>query len=305
MNDRIAPVELTSSVRPTLRADAKGYVLGDESVDGFADRPDLVDGQRRIIARLAAHYAPDEVSAAQQEFLRDFEARGPTRPSELLLALAADEADVTEAYVTGFYDELSDESRRVVFNPSEHPELGGRDYPLSIGDVAKLTGATTRQLRHWEDSGLLRSHRVNGRRKFFAGAVLKAMVLAETPQYQLAAISDVSRQKSGGERLLRLIGAVVASLDPESVERAGRELIATGKALIEHSSELLQKPKKPAKPTRRRAVMSGRSVSREPGVAVASQSSARTTRSRRTTARVASARRQSRGTKSSTSNGPA
>ena len=64
--------------------------------------------------------------------------------------------------------------------------LDGRRYPLRIGDVCKMTGATPQKLRHWEDAGLLRAHRINGQRLFLRGGLVRAMVLKGREQYEIA-----------------------------------------------------------------------------------------------------------------------
>lgn len=228
-------LELTPA-RPTLRADQRGYILGDESIDGFADRPDLADDQRTIIARFARRYAPDTLSPEQKRLLEKFDKSGPPSASPLLHALAAEEAQLEEAYLLGFGEELTKRQRDLLANPGRHPALKGRTYPLSIGEVEKLTEATARQLRYWEEGGLLKAQRLNGQRKYFRSAVLRAMVLANTPPNHVNAVRAVAAGADEGERLIRLLGAQLASTAPqEEIGRAGRELIQIGRALVEYS----------------------------------------------------------------------
>jgi hypothetical protein len=52
-----------------VRADGKGYTHAGESVDGFADRPELPQTLRVRLARLGERYAPERLSSVQRELL--------------------------------------------------------------------------------------------------------------------------------------------------------------------------------------------------------------------------------------------
>jgi hypothetical protein len=219
-------VVTNSESLPTLRADLRGYVLDGEAVEGFADREELSVEARTVIARLARAYAPDEVSSPQEELLATVE-DDRSDGVDLLQALADDEWDIEAAFMAGFYDELSDEKLALVREPWRHSSLEGRSYPLKIGEVVKLTTATERQLRHWEENGLLPVYYINGQRRYFRGGVVRAMVLADAPVYEVAALSSLIRK--GAERFVRLAAVVLAgNPDYERVKSAARELTSAG-----------------------------------------------------------------------------
>lgn len=54
---------------PLVRADGKGYTYAGESVDEFADRPELPQTLRVRLARLGERYAPEQLSPVQRELL--------------------------------------------------------------------------------------------------------------------------------------------------------------------------------------------------------------------------------------------
>lgn len=93
-----------------------------------------------------------------------------SRASELLRALAEDEADIDDAFQEGLYDSLDSSKLALARDQS---------YPLSIGKVRDLSGATERQIRHWEEQGLLRSYPLGGQRRYLRGGVLRAMALVQ------------------------------------------------------------------------------------------------------------------------------
>jgi hypothetical protein len=148
----------------------------------------------------------------------------------MLVALSEDRDRIIEGYEQGLYDDLDEHERRWATDPSLHPELPGRSYPLSIGDAETLTGATARQLRTWEAAGLLEVARFGSRRAFFRNAVLRAMVLRRSSKPIVTAACAVARGNSDGALLLRLIGAHLLDGRGTSVRegrlQAGRYLLS-------------------------------------------------------------------------------
>ncbi|HLA13486.1 MAG TPA: MerR family DNA-binding transcriptional regulator, partial [Gemmatimonadaceae bacterium] len=173
MPTKIASTKATDAL-PVVRPDRLGYVLGGDWVDGFADSSALPLPIRRQIARLAERYAPGELSDAQRALLA---ARPVERASDLLRALAEDEADLDEAFVEGLYDSLDEAELAVARSQS---------YPLAIGKVSELTGASPRQIRYWEEQGLLRAYAFGGQSRYLRGGVLRAMALVTQEQHVLA-----------------------------------------------------------------------------------------------------------------------
>ena len=219
---------------PRLLASADGYRYEGRSTIGFADRTDLSAEARLVIARLARRYADEGPSDTQMALLASFdEQEAIPAASEYLHALRDDEDLLIDGYQNGVYAELGDDALQLASDPSKHPQLPGRSYPLSIGEAALLTGATSRQLRTWDDAGLLQLPRVGNRRMFLRSGVIKAMLLRRTPRPVITAACAVARGNDDGQLLLRLIGAYFidragASREQEGV-RAGHYLVEAGR----------------------------------------------------------------------------
>jgi hypothetical protein len=211
--------------RPTVRPDRAGYVLDGESIDGFADRRDVSKDVRVLIARMAARFAPDAMTDWQRSAV---EVAGTPRASELLVALTADEEDVDLAFQEGLFDDV---------RPSDLKRARAQQYPIRIGQASKLTGATQRQLRHWEGLGLLRTHVINNQRLYFKGAVIRAFALVKHEQFVL---STLGKAKGGdAAELIRLLAAVLLdSDDRELSESAAGAFEAAAFALRSFAPEL-------------------------------------------------------------------
>jgi len=225
---------------PTLRADRRGYALDEESVEGFADRDDLSRAARRKLAHWARRFTPDELSPAQRRLLsQPDEDRGPD--IELLAAALRDaERDIPEAIARGFYDDLSAEQLAYVRDPARHPALADARYPLTMKQMEQLTGATGRQLRHWDSLGLLPSHRVSGRRRFVSAAVARAFALKESQQHEIAALATLSRGGPDAARLIRLVAAQAGSMASGLTGTVGAELGQAAATFVAHSRELAE-----------------------------------------------------------------
>jgi len=241
---------LLSLDRPTVRADGHGYVLGDQTVEGFGDRTELSIEHRTIIARLSRRYTPKALTPQQQELLRAFDEGAPQAPSAVLSSFSSNEADLQDISVSGFLQELKSDELRYVARPGLHPLIKGRSYPLTTGEVAKLCRASQRQVRHWADSGMIPSYRIDGIRRFFSAGLIRAMVLAKGDNYEVSALAAIARGGKRGERLLRLIGATVAGQAlRRTTEPAAALLGAAGSGLVVNASQWSRVLSTPADPT--------------------------------------------------------
>jgi hypothetical protein len=190
---------------PTIRDDGAGYSFQGRDIDGFADDLRLPTEARAMIARFASALTPDRVTPEQRSLLRG------VGPSSLLKDLAADETDLENAWQAGVYELLTPRQRALLREPSLHPDVTST-YPLSISDVSRLSGATERQLRYWEENGLLHSGRASsGSRRYFRSAVLRAMAYEQAPQHVRQTL--VAVLKEGPERFLRLLTAALPDRD--------------------------------------------------------------------------------------------
>jgi hypothetical protein len=152
---------------PRLLGTAQGYVLGDERVEGFEDRSDLPETARILIAQWAARLSEKGPSDEQQKLLETSVLPEPSSADveEVRAAVQDAEEDVPQALRLGLYDVLQEEERERARFPSRYLD-NARSYPLAVSDLAKLTGATPKQVRHWDDMGLLPGHRVGNERRF-------------------------------------------------------------------------------------------------------------------------------------------
>ena len=102
---------------------------------------------------------------------------------------------------------------RSVSEPGSHPSLLDETrYPLTLGQLHLLTGASERQLRHWTDEEMIPSHRAGSHRRYYTTAVARALPLAHMTSQQLAALIALRRGGDPGRRLAVMIGSVMASV---------------------------------------------------------------------------------------------
>lgn len=210
---------------PLVRADGRGYTYVGESRDGFADRPELEIEARVRLARLAERYAPKKLSSAQRELLASPEAErdASRRPSAAQEGFQADEEESARAWEEGVYAELSAEQRAWVAEPGLHPALpDAARYPLTLGQLHLLSGASERQLRHWTDEELIPAHRAGTHRRYYSAAVARALLLAEMTTQQVAALIVLRRGGAPGRRFAVLIGSVMARAPQTATPRAAR-----------------------------------------------------------------------------------
>lgn len=200
---------------PLVRADGEGYTYAGEWIDGFADRPEVALQVRVRLARLGERYSPKKLSAAQRDLLASpmAERDASRQPSAALDGFAANAQEMDRAFEDGVYAELSAEQQTWVADPSTHAALAdGVRYPLTLGQLHLLTGASERQLRHWSDEDLIPSHRAGAHRRYYSAAVARALLLAETSPQQVATLITLRKGGDHGRRLWALIGGVGGSL---------------------------------------------------------------------------------------------
>jgi hypothetical protein len=215
--------------RRRVRLDQKrrGYVLDGELRTGFADDPDLPEQDRIAVARWAARFAPDEVSEVQEELLAS-----PTAERSVSLRqhqLQKNQRELQLPYVAALGEFLSDSERVIVADPTSALGGDGPGYPLSTGQVAKLTGISERQVRSWADEMLLPSFRDGEARRFYSAALIRAFAFADARTHEKAVLSDLA--KGEGDRFLALAAATFAGTkelvppeDAESIDALAEEL---------------------------------------------------------------------------------
>jgi MerR HTH family regulatory protein len=243
------PTATIANPLPLVRADGRGYTYAGESVDGFGDRPDIPIEARVRLARLAERYTPKRLTAAQRELLASpmAEQDASRRPSAAQEGFHADEEQAARALEEGVYAELSPEQREWVAQPNLHPRLAGSTrYPLTLGQLHLLTGASERQLRHWADSHLIPAHRAGTHRRFYSAAVARALLLAQMPPQQVAFLTTLRHGGEPSRRLAVLIGSVIASVaeSAEMSERARSEILQGARSLMDQREAFAGLPRR-------------------------------------------------------------
>jgi DNA-binding transcriptional MerR regulator len=192
-DSNIPAEEITFEGRPQLRADRAGYILDGERVEGFADRTDVDARGRRLLARWAKAFTPDALQDEQKRILAEPDP-GPSDTERQLVkgAIENAERDMPLAIDLGLRARLNAEQIRAMREP--WTALGGtrrREYPLNTGEVAKITGTSPKQVRTWEESGLLPAYRIAGRRHFFSAALVYAFLLKDLDRNEIRGVGRI------------------------------------------------------------------------------------------------------------------
>ncbi len=235
-----------SNPLPLVRADGRGYTYAGRSVDGFADHLELALQARVRLARLAERYTPKKLSSAQRELLATPQAErdASRRPSAAQEGFLADEEEAARAWEEGVYAELSAEQRAWVSEPGRHPALpAAARYPLTLGQLHLLTGASERQLRHWTDEDLIPAHRAGTHRRYYSAAAARALLLRQMTAQQVASLIALRRGGDPARRLAVLIGSVMASAAEHAdvTEQERSDILQGARALVDHRGVLAGK----------------------------------------------------------------
>jgi DNA-binding transcriptional MerR regulator len=233
------PITTIANPLPLVHADGRGYTYAGESTNGFADRPGLPIEARVRLARLAERYTPKRLSGAQRELLASPQAEHDASrlPSAAQDGFQADKDAAARAWGDGVYAELSREQQEWVAQPSLHPRLPEAiRYPLTLGQLHVLSGASERQLRHWTNEDLIPAHRAGTHRRYYSAAAARALLLAQMTPQQVAALIALRRGGQSGRRLVVLIGSVMASVaDGADMSKQERSDILQGaRTLVDH-----------------------------------------------------------------------
>ncbi len=240
------PKAILSNPLPLVRADGHGYSYDGKSVEGFADNRELPFQVRVRLARLAEHYVPKKLSSAQRELLSSPQAErdASRRPSAAQEGFQADEEEAARAWEEGVYAELSAEQQAWVSKPSRHSALpDSARYPLTLGQLHLLTGASERQLRHWTDEDLIPAHRAGTHRRFYSAAAARALLLTRMTPQQVASLIALRRGGDPGRRLAVLIGSVIVSAADRAdmTEQERSDILRCARALVDHRDALAGK----------------------------------------------------------------
>jgi MerR-like DNA binding protein len=205
--------------------DYRGYWLDDELRLGFADDPELSTRERLVIAHWARDLTPEALSPEQERLL----AENPPSVSRAQKEIRANHADLEAPYISALWESLSEEEQRIVYYPRSSPARPNARYPLTVGDLAAITGASERKIRNWTDEGLLPSFREKNDRRFYSAAVIRAFVLQRTPTHTKAVVAAVARGEAS--QAFQLIAAALGRAATEMPAPAAEQFSNLAKEL--------------------------------------------------------------------------
>jgi hypothetical protein len=205
----------------------RGFLLDGELQEGFADEPGLPDDDRLLIARWAEHFAPERLSDAQRHLL---DQPGAERPVSLAQReLQENQRELQSPYLGALFDSLSEEQRRVVEDPGSGEEARRVGYPLSVGDLARITGTTERQVRKWADDGLLPSFREGSQRRFYSAALIRAFAISGASGPEKTILRAAAQGEAG--HLFQLMAAIVGRAAPRFPQAQAEQLASLAQEL--------------------------------------------------------------------------
>jgi len=196
----------------------RGYWLDDKLQVGFPDNPELSTRERLLIARWGQAIAPDELSSEQRQLL----AANPPKASLYLTETTANNWALQAPSMDALYDSLTDEEQKVVSHPSRSRQRPGARYPLTVGEIAAITGASERKIRNWADEGLLPAFRERNDRRFYSAAVILAFVLQRTPTQTKTVVAAAARGEAG--QAFQLLAATLGRTAGQMPEQDAEQL---------------------------------------------------------------------------------
>lgn len=205
----------------------RGYLLDGELQEGFSDRRDLHEGARLLIARWGKRFAPEHLSDYQSRLL----AESDSKPLASLAQreLQENQRELQSPYLAALYESLSKEQRHLVEDPGSSENAKGARYPLTVGSLSRITGATERQVRKWADDGLLPSFREGNQRRFYSAALIRAFAINEVSGPEKAVLSMAAHGQAG--HLFQLIAATVGRAAPRFPKAEARQLTSLAQEL--------------------------------------------------------------------------
>jgi DNA-binding transcriptional regulator YiaG len=206
-----------------LSPDRKGILVDGEELPGFPYLGEMAETDQLRVAAWARKLAPRSLTAAQRALLEN------RQPSARRLEGLLQDQILRSPLVRTLWDSLSETQQALVLNPDQ--ELGKR-YPLSTGELSRLTGMSKRQVQYWSERRLL-PHWLDerGHRHFEAAGVIVAFALSSSKQHDRQHYADVGADSRPLAAMRRAVSVVALSalsskekLDPDELERTERTL---------------------------------------------------------------------------------
>lgn len=185
----------TAQRRVRLDHRRRGYLLDGRLQEGFADPESLSEADRLLVARWARRFTPDTLSEAQRTLLEAPEAERVVSVAQR--ELRDNEVELRSPYLAALYRSLTEEERRLVEEPGSSARARGAEYPLTVGDIARLTGASERQVRKWADDSLLPCYRRQGQRRFYSAALIRAFAIGRASAQEKAVLAAAAHGRAG------------------------------------------------------------------------------------------------------------
>jgi hypothetical protein len=217
-----------TEARVKLDPERRGYLLEGTLRKGFQDDPSMEVADRLRVARWARQLDPDRMSQEQRELLVSPE--GLPKVSRSQRELARNQEELASRYLGELYRLLDEPQKGLVAEP------GGEGYPLSVGDMHRLTNQSERQIRKWADDGLLPSFREGGGRRFYSAALIRAFVLSGASSPEKALLRQAARGELGHFLLLCAATFGRAAEDLPASAAEGLSELASG---LTRSTELM------------------------------------------------------------------
>ncbi len=155
------------------RRNYSGYWLDDEFHLGFPDNPELTLRERLVIAHWAQDFTPEAMSPAQKQLIAD----NPPSVSLFQKEWNVNRAEMETPHMRELWNSLSEEEQELVRSPCIPPSTSKTRYPLTVAQLAAVTGASEDEIHTWADEGLIPAFRQKDDRRFYSAAVIRTFVL--------------------------------------------------------------------------------------------------------------------------------
>lgn len=176
---------MTDTVR--LLGDRTGIIYAGREISGFPYIPEMSAKAQHRVARWGRQLAPEALTSEQRQLL---EGEPPFAVAKARRDASNQDVFLGSPLVRDLWDNALDPHERdLVLNPDTALQ---KRYPLSTGDLAKLVGASKRQIQYWSTRNLLPHWTADdGETRFFeAAAVIVAFALHKRKQNERQFYAD-------------------------------------------------------------------------------------------------------------------
>jgi hypothetical protein len=224
---------MSSTSEVKLRKDRSGIIFKGQELDGFPFFDDMGADDQLKVARWAHRLTPDVETEEQKALLKGYERPKPSAARRE--AMRQDEI-LSSAPVRALWRQLDEDARKAVVNPENYV---GKQYPLSTGKLAELTGLTSRRVRNWSDLGLLPHWSgANGYRAFDSPAAIVAFTLRDQPQADRQFFTDLGASATPLEAAAQAISLISLRMLEIAGERGANAAMSAERILRSAADDL-------------------------------------------------------------------